>query len=281
VIEMANDRQLTVLEHLKDGPKRGPDLFKQLISSEGIDSLEKERISEHFPILMENLEKRRWIQRAQSYGNQVWYVLTQEGYYEILSCNDPGKLRRMQQGKLRRALLAIAELNEREINWSDTSNYTLGLRERLEDSERRANEMSKILPEKDVQEVKGQVLAALMVENRRPNRGTERRRGIIEGMIGELPLGIVEKAAKRAERKLLYYHKQQGVELDSNGSPIIYGKCFFCGADIVVKEAFVEAKLLSRYGGKKGEMVCCGCFTHMQWMEKHFGGESVEKCFES
>jgi len=277
---MATDRQLTVLEYLKDGPRRGPDLFKQFIASDAGDSLEKERISEYFPNLMESLERKGWIQRAESYGNQIWYVLTQEGYYEVLSCKDPAKLRRMQQGKLRRALLTMAELKGREINWSDTSNYTQGLRERLEDSGRRADEMSRILPEKDVQEVKGQVLTTLMVENRRPNRGTEKRRGIIEEMIGELPLAIVEKAGKRAERKLLYYHRQQGVELDSNGSPIVYGKCFFCGADIVVKEAFVEAKLLSRYSGKKGEMVCCGCFTHMQWMEKHFGGESVEKCFE-
>ena len=272
---MASERQLTVLENLKDGPKKGPQLYDLFASSDREYSLD-DRLPESFPNLLDSLEQRGWVQRVPSYSNQIWYVLTQEGYQELLSCRDPAKVRRMRQGKLRRALLTMAELKSRKIDWSDASNYTLGLKERLEEAEARAKEMEKLLGEKEVVEVKGQVLSTLMVENRRPNRRSEVRTKIIDRLIGELPLAVVERAEERAGKKLLFYHKQQGVELDANGQPVVYGRCFFCGADIVVKEAAVEAKLLSKYGGKKGEMVCCGCFTHMQWMEQHFGGESVE-----
>jgi hypothetical protein len=279
--ETANDRQIAILELLKSGPKKGSDLCRQYMEANRSDALNDDHLLEYVPVLLEGLEGKGWVQRAKSYGNRVWYIITEEGFREMLRSRDPKKLRRMQQSKLRRALLTVSSIEGRRIDWRDSSNYTEGLRERLEEGRRKIADISKALPAKDVERVKGQVLAVLMAENRMPNRKTEGRARLIEDMARGLPADTVQRAQRAAERRLRLYHEKEGIILDGNGLPVVYGKCFFCGADIVAKEAAEDAKLLAVYGGKKGEMVCCGCFAHMEWMEKNFGGEQVGKSIQS
>lgn len=278
--ETANDRQVAILELLKDGPKKGPDLCRQYMEMNRTDALRDDHFLEYVPVLLDSLERKGWVQRAKSYGNRVWYIITEEGFHEMLRSSDPEKLRRMQQSRLRRALLTVSNIEGRRIDWRDSSNYTQGMRERLEESRRKIADLTKTLPVKDVEGVKGQVLATLMAENRMPNRKTEGRARLIESMARELPADVVQRAERAAERRLRQYHEKEGIILDGNGLPVVYGKCFFCGADIVVREAAEDAKLLALYGGKKGEMVCCGCFAHLEWMEEHFGGEQVGKSIQ-
>ena len=277
---MATERQLAVLKILKDGPKRGIDLYKLYISETNEEMLNGGSPSNYFSTLVDNIAEKGWIHRVASFGNNVWYFLTQDGYYEMLQSLDPAKLHRMIQSKLQRALLTIADMNGREIDWTETSNFTKGLRERLEDSGRRAEELANTLPEEEVLEIRSRVLAVLIAENRMPNRRSAKRTAVIEQIIGDLPPELVMKSEKAAEKKLRQYHKKEGIILDGNGAPRVFGKCFFCGADIVVKEAAEEAELLTRYGGRKGEMVCCGCHNHLQWLEKHLGGEHIAKSAE-
>ncbi len=278
---MANDRQVAILGLLKDGPKRGVDLCRGYLELNRAEAEDDDRFFEYVPTLLSGLEGKGWVQRVKSYGNNVWYVLTEEGFSELLRSSNPEKLRRMRRSRLRRALISTAEIEGRRIDWRDQSNYTTGMRERLEDSRRRTEEIARLLPSKDVDNVKMLVLADLMAENRKPNRRTEGRTRAIEGYASELPSAMVVKADAIAGRKLRNYHEKEGIRVDGDGNPMVYGKCFFCGADIVVKEAAEDARLLTTYGGKKGEMVCCSCYANMKWMEKHFGGEQIGKSIQA
>jgi DNA-binding MarR family transcriptional regulator len=273
----ANDRQYSILQLLKEGPRRESELCRQYMAANRSDNLNDERFYDYVLGLLDSLEMKGWVQRVRSYGNNVWFVLTEEGFQEMLRSRDPKKLRRMQQSKLRRALLTSIRIEGRSLDLRDISNYTRGLLEWLEDSRQRIADLTRVLPAKDVVAVKTQVLATLMAENRMPNRRTEERTRSIERLTRELPPDNLRRAEKLAGRRLLEYHRRSGIALTDDGLPVVYGKCFFCGADIVVKEAAEDAELLSRYGGKKGEMVCCGCYSNLKWMEKHFGGEQVGK----
>jgi hypothetical protein len=263
---MVNDLQLEILEQLVDGPKKKSELFQRYSSSND----QKPHSDEHFPMFLDLLERKGWITQVLGHSNQVWCVLTDTGYYEILETKTPQKLLALRQAKLRRALLAVVDIEGRDVDWDSNSNYTRGMKERLETSRRKIAELSALLSGAEGRMVKGQVLATLMAEVRRPNGRTAARQNMIELLKKELSEADIAKAENIAGRKLIRLHAKDGVAFE--GGPKVYGKCFFCGADIVVKDAAEEARLLTKYGGRKGKIVCCGCFDHMQWMEKQFGG---------
>jgi len=50
------------------------------------------------------------------------------------------------------------------------------------------------------------------------------------------------------------------------------GNCYFCGSAIYNEEAADSARLLEKFTGAKTGMVCCSCFKHLQWVEKHLIG---------
>ena len=164
----ANDRQYSILELLKDGPKKESELCRRYMAMNRSDNLNDDRFYDYVLTLLDSLEGKGWVQRVRSYGNNVWFVLTEEGFHEMLRSKDPKKLRRMQQSRLRRALLTSARIEGRRIDLRGTSNYARGMLEWLQDSRQRIADLTRILPAKDVEAAKTQVLATLMAENRMP-----------------------------------------------------------------------------------------------------------------
>ena len=268
---MMNDIQLDVLECLVKGPLKKSELFQKYIS---ICKKElKVSSDEYFSTFIGILESKSLVQLVPGHSNQVWCILTREGYYKILEAKTPQKLLRLRKAKLRRALLAVTDIEGRDVDWDSSSNFTQGIRERLECSKRKISELKNMLTESQITDVKMQVLETLLEENGNPNRRTTARDNMIEKLTKELPGEAVRNAESRAMLNLERGHEKDGFER----GPKIYGKCFFCGTDIVVKDAAEEAKLLTKYGGRKGKIVCCDCFDHMTWMEKQFGGADYAK----
>jgi hypothetical protein len=47
------------------------------------------------------------------------------------------------------------------------------------------------------------------------------------------------------------------------------GNCIFCKAEIHNEDAAKDEELLKKFAGTKTGIVCCSCFSHLEWAQKH------------
>jgi len=75
----------------------------------------------------------------------------------------------------------------------------------------------------------------------------------------------MEYASRRAEQM---FESSLGLQIRLS-KPKEYRKCYFCGYQCANEQALTDRRLLEKYTGQTSEVVCCSCFAHLSWLEKH------------
>lgn len=232
---------------------------------------------EDFTDFIKKMTKRGLVHRIELPSNKVFYAITKKGNLAYLRQCEPEKAQLLCNIRVDRALKRVLRHNEED----DVLELIAA-----------SAEVSAEVLSRDIVLRMGKVFGKLDFEiSKYPNnhnyQDDERKRvtAVYETLMKFLGPELEAETSKQLKERADDVFKQEHEkEMHYTATIVtkILGNCMFCGAQIHNEEAAKDEQLLKKYSGAKTGMVCCGCFGHLQWVEKFLvmGGETVckEQC---
>lgn len=232
---------------------------------------------EDFTYFIKGMADRGLLYRMELPSNQVWYAITKKGNLAYLKQCEPKKFQLLCNIRVDRAFKRVLRYNEEDdvleliATAADVPAEVLSrlIVVRMGKMHGRLDfEISKYPTNHSYQERDKNKLVAVY-EALKKFLGPE-----LEAETTKLMKEEAIKVFKQEHERELHYRATIVTK--------VLGNCMFCGAQIHNEDAAKDAELLKKFAGTKTGLICCGCFSHLQWVDKFLvmGGETVckEQC---
>jgi hypothetical protein len=254
-------RQYTVLRMLAEHncPVRECELWKE----GNKDPLFRKERGAHFwkedmACLITKMVESELVTRVYLPQHTVFIVITQKGYERLLGKEQPRKLLKLQQEVVKR-------LVKRMFSYTYKPELEVELVKAV-----------KKLPAAYAEGVLVRLLGAVkgkfdfdVSKYGTEHWTSERLKNLADlCMCLELSSEVIAKIDAVANRKFTKLHER---EIGQRATVVrkSLGNCIFCNAEIHNEDAARDEALLKKYVGTKTGMVCCSCFSHLGWVQKH------------
>jgi len=273
-------RQLVILKTLNDhnAPMRACQLHRKcsenaLYGKENGGGFWRE----DFTDFIKKMTARELVQRIELPANRVFYAMSKKGNRAYLKQYEPDKARILQNTRFDRAFKRVLRYSDEDC---------------LLELIAAAAEVSVEVISREILLRLGRALGRIEFEiSKYPtNHGyqddTKKKLIAVYGALKQF-LSLEQEAliSRQLLKKIDEVFKEEHEREVQYRATIVrksLGNCMFCGAQIHNEDAAKDAELLKKYAGTKTGLICCGCFNHLQWVDKFLvmGGETVckEQC---